>query len=106
MYFPDRVKVIRKDPNPANMDPYGKRLTLTEVEIRCRIDETSKVVKDQQGEEVISSTQFYFPGSINVAYWDELQWTDAGGATVSKTPIAVELFRDGVGNRRLLVVSC
>lgn len=106
MYFPDRVKVIRKDPNPANMDPHGNRPTLAEVILPCRIDETSKIVKNQQGEEVVSTTQFSFPGRFSVAYYDELNWKDSNGVEATKSPVAVDLTRDIIGAPRLLVVSC
>lgn len=106
MYFPDRVKVIRKNADPATLDPHGNRPTLATVTLRCRIDETNRLVKNQQGEEVLSTTQFSFPGQFSVAFWDELQWTDVGGTVVTRSPIAIEPIRDGIGGRRMLVVSC
>lgn len=103
--FPHRVIVIRKDPESANLDPYGNRPTIAEVTIRCKIEESSKLVKNQQGEEVVSTTQFLFPGRIGIAYYDEVKWTDAAGTELQRSPIAVELFRDGIGAPMLLMVS-
>lgn len=104
MVLPHTVTIIYRDPN--TIDRHGRHPVVDEVERSCRIQQSSKVTRDRTGAEVVSHTQFVFPGWYKVAHWDELEWTDAMGDVKRKSPISIDLVLDQLGNQQFLVVNC
>ncbi len=101
--FDQTVTLHRNDPDVT--DPYGSHPTIDVVQLDCRMDETSKVVKNQQGSEVVSTTQFMVYGWSGVSYADDLEWVDGFGKTVKRSPLSIEFIRDKFGSVQFLVVS-
>ncbi|MFD2330664.1 hypothetical protein ACFSR7_15535 [Cohnella sp. GCM10020058] len=106
MHFPDRATVIRKSTDPDDIDPFGNVPDGDTVTMPCRIDETSKVVKDSRGQEVVSSVQLYFPAWATVPHTDEVEYKTGAGVLARRSPISVELLRNNIGMPMILAVNC
>lgn len=76
MQYLDRV-TISKAASGGDDDPWGGGGgEPTTKEYRCRIDYSSRIVKDQNGNEVVSNVHIRFPGIVSIDYADELIWND------------------------------
>lgn len=104
MVLPHQVTLVKCD--PTRIDRQGRHPVISESERACRIEESNKVTKDRNGSEVVSKTQFTFPGWYKVAYWDRIRWTDAAGMEQNKSPLSMDIIRDKLGNEQFLVVNC
>jgi hypothetical protein len=81
-------------------DKYGAPTYGTSSTIYCYRVDTSKLVKNAQGQEVVSSHQLYIAGSVN---YDPLDKFVPNGATYSPT-ITVEHFYNDKAVLELSVV--
>lgn len=102
MYFPHKVIIVRKS---DELDRKGQAITLGEETCPCRISEGSKVVKNRQGEEVVTMTHIMLPGHVSVSYNDELRWTSNTSIELQKGAVAISTPRDGLGAMRITVVD-
>ena len=81
-------------------DKYGAPTYGTSSTIYCYRVDTSKLVKNAQGQEVVSSHQLYIAGSVN---YDPLDKFVPNGATYSPT-LTVEHFYNDKATLELSVV--
>ncbi|MFD2382877.1 hypothetical protein ACFSWD_17595 [Paenibacillus xanthanilyticus] len=75
-------------------DPWDGGSGGAPVTYKCRIDEGARLVRNQNGEEVVSSTQIRFDKLVAVAYDDEITFTDYAGKTHTKRPISVRIVKN------------
>ncbi|AIQ13632.1 hypothetical protein [Paenibacillus durus] len=64
-----------------------------DYELRCRFQEGTKLVRDRNGEEVVSVGEFLFDGLATVTINDKLTYTNELGAATTYTPIAISVKR-------------
>jgi len=77
---------------------YGDPVTL-----KCRIDEKQRVVKDRNGNEVVSSVTFYFDKFTDIKFESEIAWTMLNGTKRTANPIAIATHKH-VSNKPLITV--
>lgn len=75
-------------------DPWDGASNGASVTHKCRIDEGTKLVRNQNGEEVVSNTQILFDRIVAVAYSDDVSWTDASGVLRKRKPTAIGVIKD------------
>lgn len=76
-------------------DGWGTETQATSVTYKCRIDEGTKLVRDQQGAEVVSNTQILLDKKVAVSYNDDITWKDAvTGETRTEKPIEISAIKD------------
>lgn len=89
------IKNVKLDANNEPLiDAWGNPTYDSPVVYKSRIDEKSKLVRNQQGYEVISNTQILIDGVVEVSYESEITYVDATGKTVSKKPLAISRIKD------------
>lgn len=79
---------------PGAVDAWGNATGGTPVTHDARIDEKSKLVRNQNGDEVVSNTQILIDKIVAVDYDYDVTYTDATGNTVTKKPIAISRIKD------------
>lgn len=85
-------------------DEWGEKLTQT-FELKCRVDEGAKVVKNRQGVEVVSSAQILLNKMADVTYDDYVVFTDELGRTMREKPLAISPIRMINGKATLTEVA-
>lgn len=69
------------------------------VAYTCRIDrEVGKVVKNQNGQEVVVDATILLKGHIEIGYDDDVVWTDELGNEYTRKPVNIAVMRDLGGN--------
>lgn len=92
MEYRDHVKVAKKS---GKDDPWsGSASAPEEKPYRCRISYESRLVKDQNGNEVVSNVHIRFPGAVEIDYADEVIWKDLTGVERRGQPIHFKIPRD------------
>lgn len=79
--------VIGTDPD------WNTPITGEPVTVNCRFQEGVKLVRNAQGDEVISVGTFYFDRFYPVTLADSFTYTDEGNRTITYTPIAISVKR-------------
>lgn len=102
MEFKDEVIIKRKTEDDS--DPWGEEVPREETSSACRIDYKSKLVRNKNGEEVISTVHIRFPGFKEVQYTDELMWTDLAGKIQTAKPISILTVKDLDYRPRMTVI--
>lgn len=103
MDFRDRVRVTRT--TGGDGDPWGGGGTPFDETKRCRIDYSSRLVRDQQGAEVMSTVHIRFPRNAGITYTDEITWKDADGIEKTARPVAIQVIKDLDYRTRMTVVD-
>lgn len=80
--------------SPAGVDEWGYPIPGVPTPYKCRIDEGTKLTRDQNGEEVVSNTQILFDKVVAVSYEYDVTWTDAAGVERTKKPIRIGTIKD------------
>lgn len=81
---------------PANggLDDWGNPIPGTPVTYKCRIDEETRLTRNQNGQEVVSNTQILLDKAVAVSYDDDVTWTDSAGVTRTRKPIRIGTIKD------------
>jgi hypothetical protein len=61
---------------------------------KCRINESTKIVRNQQGAEVVSTTQILIDGAVLIGYDDTVIFMDANGIERTAKPIRIGIIKD------------
>ncbi|MCG7407695.1 hypothetical protein MH117_09690 [Paenibacillus sp. ACRRX] len=91
---------ISNDPD-WNEPVYG-----TPYEAKCRVTNETKLVRNQHGQEVVSSAQLLFNKLPKISTSDKFEFTDENGVTETYAPISIDPKRWLNGKAILTVVSC
>lgn len=76
------------------IDPdWNTPITGDPVPVNCRFQEGVKLVRNAQGDEVISIGTLYFDRLYPVSLADSFTYTDEGNRTITYTPIAISVKR-------------
>ena len=87
---PDTITVT----NASELDDWGQPLPGQSLAIKCRIDQTSKLVRGQDGKEVVASAVILMLGLVQVRYSDLIEWVDEAGNNYTLPPLVVAVIRD------------
>lgn len=102
MEYWDRVTIVKN----KGSDPWaGGSEAADPKEYRCRIDYSSRLVKDQNGQDVVSNVHIRLPGAVAIEYTDELVWKDLNGTEQKSNPIHYKVARDLEYRARMTVVD-
>ena len=78
---------------PESIDDWGIGTPGEQIPMKCRADEKTEVVKNKVGDEVVTSAQFLFDKLPNIAYDDEIEYTNELGVTIKRKPELIEPIR-------------
>ena len=81
-------------PSGGELDEWGNAAASEPITCRARISQTSELVYDSQGSEVMSGTKIQLRGLVNVGYDDEVSWKDAFGISHKAKPLTIKPARD------------
>jgi len=105
--------LLDENGNPQT-DEWDRPITGTPYQMRCRVQEGTKLVRARTStggvsgslaEEVVSVVQIYFDKHPNISYADKITYTDEYGKTIEFTPLNIEVKRNLAGKPILTVVS-
>jgi len=79
------------------LDDWGNGAPGDPITMKCRADEKIERVKNLASttlnDEVMSSVQFIFDKLPNIAYDDEIEFTNELGVTIKRSPVLIEPIR-------------
>lgn len=85
----DTVTVTKADV----LDDWGRPSGTTQLTFKCRVDYQNTVVKNQNGEDVVSKAIILIDGVANVSTDDTISWSDDYGDHEEK-PLSVSPLKD------------
>jgi hypothetical protein len=74
-------------------DDWGRPTGVTTKNYACRIDNRIEIVKNQDGQDVVSKAEILIDGVANVTVNDVVKWSDPYGTYEAK-PISVSPLKD------------
>lgn len=89
--FKDQIIVNKAS---VGVDRWGNPIVVSPLSYRCRINEESKSITDDNGEEVVSQAEIRFIGLVTINYQDELEWVDSMGINQKNEPKKVLTVKD------------
>ncbi|WP_409346758.1 hypothetical protein [Paenibacillus sp. MBLB4367] len=87
-------------------DPWDTPVSGSSYPLRCRVREGSKVVRNSQGAEVVSTAQVFFTGLVNIRLFDVIEFRDELGNVREFRPISIEIIRKPGGQVVDTLVNC
>ncbi|SER87392.1 hypothetical protein [Psychrobacillus sp. OK032] len=78
---------------PGTMDDWGNGTPGETIILKCRADETVKVIVNSLGKEVVSNVSLIFDKLPNIAYDDVINYTNELGVAVERTPELIAPIR-------------
>ena len=87
---PDTITVTKA----SELDDWGQPLPGQSLTIKCRIDQTSKLVRSQDGKEVVASAVILMLGLVQIRYSDLIEWVDEARNNYAWPPLVVAVIRD------------
>lgn len=79
------------------VDEWGQGGTTTTTTLKARIDESSKLVRNQSGVEVMGKAQILLAKLADITYDDYISYDDELGRTVRQKPISIAVIRNIAG---------
>jgi hypothetical protein len=79
---------------PSGTDDWGQPIPGVSNTYDCRIDEGTKLVRNQNGAEVVVNTHIMIGGGVAVSYDDDVTWTDSTGVERTKNPVSIGTIKD------------
>lgn len=73
----------------GTLDEWGQPTAGEAVTYKCRIDEGTRLTRDQNGKEVVANTRILLNGSVGVGYDDDVTFTDFSGVERTARPIRI-----------------
>lgn len=86
------------------VDEWGQGGTITTTTLKARIDESSKLVRNQSGVEVMGKAQILLAKLADITYDDYISYADELGRTVRQKPISIAVIRNIAGKPLLTEV--
>lgn len=86
------------------VDEWGQGGTTTTTTLKARIDESSKLVRNQSGVEVMGKAQILLAKLADITYDDYISYADELGRTVRQKPISIAVIRSIAGKPLLTEV--
>jgi hypothetical protein len=76
------------------LDGWGRSTATNSLTYKCRIDGSTKLIRNNAGQEVVAKGQILIKGVADIQYTDTLEWSDETGNTYSVKPISVGVLHD------------
>lgn len=87
-------QLITVNKTGRGLDEWGRQKPGGEVTLKCRLDYSTKLVKDRDGKEVVSTASILMNGLVEIGYSDVIKWVDESGNEFSRTPLSISILRD------------
>jgi hypothetical protein len=106
-----KVTILRKS---KTSDGWGGQIDLPPVEVKCRINDGAKVMKnasamhsirDVRGKEIVATGEIFFDKHIDLDLDDQIQYIDELGNKVIYSILSVKVIRGLSGKPMLSVVT-
>ena len=81
----------------GGLDDWGQPMPGRAKTYSCRVDQTSELVRNRDGNEVVSKATIMLDGIVKVAYADTIEFTDETGNQYSSKPVNISILRDFAG---------
>lgn len=78
---------------PGGRNDFGEVIPGESFTLKCRADERTQVVKNQIGEEVVSSVELLFDKLPDISYDDTIEYENELGVTIKRKPVNIEPIR-------------
>ena len=78
----------------TKLDEWGQTVPGRKATVKCRIDQTSKLVRNQDGKEVVAIAEILMLGLVQVSYSDTIEWVDEARNKYTWSPLIVAVIRD------------
>lgn len=88
----------------AQEDDWGNETLGEPVVLKARVDESTALVRNRQGEEVACSAQILLDKLADINYDDYITYTDELGRTIREKPIKIGTIRKYSGKPALTEV--
>lgn len=75
---------------PGTSDGWGGSVPGVSITYKVRVSERTEIVKNQVGEEAVSSMTIIFDKLPDIRYDDVITYTNELGDTIERTPLAIE----------------
>ncbi|MEH6941679.1 hypothetical protein [Bacillus sp. JJ722] len=75
-------------------DEWGEGGTIDTFTLKCRVDEESKLVQNQFGDEVVAGASILFDKLADIRYGDTIEYTNELNITISRSPIRIATVRN------------
>ncbi|MBA4547687.1 hypothetical protein H1R82_07325 [Thermoactinomyces intermedius] len=97
----DKIKITKLE----GIDGWGEPIWGESREVKGRISEQTRIVLNQNGEEVSSRYTLYVSPKEVIRYGDKIEFTDSSGLTISGEPLSIKAIKDYGGKVILRKVS-
>ncbi|MDC3413964.1 hypothetical protein [Terrihalobacillus insolitus] len=87
---PHSITVIKSN----GLDAWGEPIEGEVIEIQGNLRTQTKVVRNNNGKEVVSSYTILFVGFVDVKHEDKVRFTEPNGEVKTLDPINVKFMRD------------
>lgn len=87
--------------SPASIDGWGEEVSGAAQVHKARVESDTRVVTNQHGNEAVTSLRIIFDKLPDISYNHAITYTNELGATVTRTPIRIEVKR-GLNGKALL----
>jgi hypothetical protein len=89
---------------PGSDDPWDPQPSVPYT-LKCRVQEGTKLVRNSNGQEVISVAQIYLDKLAEITLSDRISYTDENGNVREFIPLAIEVKRNLGGKPILTVIN-
>jgi hypothetical protein len=87
---PHKIELLKA----GELDAWGDPTISETIQLDGNLRTETKVVKDANGEDVLSSYTILFVGFVDVTLNDKIRFTEPNGQVVEKAPIQLKFMRD------------
>jgi hypothetical protein len=87
---PHSITIIKSN----GLDAWGEPIAGEAIEIQGNLRSQTKVIRNNNGEEVVSSYTILFIGFVDVKHDDKVQFVEPNGEVKEIAPINVKFMRD------------
>lgn len=95
MLIPMKQTVKIKKAN--TVDAWGVETPGSATTYKCRLDESSEMVRDNEGNETVARAVIFLDGLVRVAYTDTIEYKNELGVTTVYDPLSINVIRDFSG---------
>ncbi len=85
-----KAKIVKS----TGIDSWGEPIAGEEVEVSCRISAKTEMVRNQNGDEVVSKGYLLFKGAVTVKDGYTLKFSNENGEEVIEIPLSIQHKRD------------
>lgn len=91
------LKQTVKIKKASTVDTWGVETPGSATTYKCRLDETSEMVRDNDGKETVARAVIVLKGLVKVAYTDTIEYKNELGITTIYAPLSINVIRDFAG---------